>query len=457
MSFRNFFNRTDVVVWVILSFFSVLSVAFSYKVLSVYNEKKLVEYKHEYFSEQTYRFSYFINRVINEDFTLKENKKILEALSKEFSLKFELLDKSKEEILYQTKNLSEETNKDNLYSIDVSIIDNGEEIAYMRAHYDMKTQVISPALEIYQKKWEDSQRSLTIIILLALLMTSFIIAMVISKVMKPINDASIQVIKGNRDVHIPRSGTLEMKNLVGAVNSVLLEFHNMEEWRKQMMEDLTHELRTPLTSVLMMLEAIIDGVYPTSEKNLQDIYAEVERLSRLIFNVQNLSEAEGAKFKLNKREVNLINLIKSTYEGFLFVANQKEIDLYFNHPKRPCSIEVDPDRFVQVITNLISNALKYTPRKGTVEIGLEIEATEVVFYCLDNGIGISEEDQTLVFNRFYRAEKSRSRENGGTGIGLNISNALARAQGWDIGVESVLGEGSRFWIKIPIEDSKRLL
>lgn len=451
MQSNAFFKRTDVIIFIILVGFSLFAALFHHQATATYNEKKLIEYKKDYYSEQIYRFSYFIHAQIGMDLTSIESKKVYEDLSKEFSLQFQILDEQKENIIYQTENFNMDIEES--YHLDVSIIDNGQQLGYMRAHYDLANQVVSPALEKYQKELEDRRFLISKIIFITLLIFSIIISLLVSRFMKPINTASMQVLKGNRDVHIPRNGTLEMKNLVDAVNSVLLEFHNMEEWRKQMMEDLTHELRTPLTSVLMMLEAIIDGVYPTTDESLQDIYAEVERLSRLIFNVQNLSEAEGAKFKLNKQKVNLINLIKSTYEGFLFVAQQKNIKLSFNHPKRPSIAVVDPDRFVQVITNLISNALKYTPENGEVEIGLDVSPDKITFYCVDNGIGISEEDQTLVFNRFYRAERSRSRENGGSGIGLNISNALARAQGWDIGVESVLGEGSRFWVTIPIENS----
>lgn len=447
---KDYFRKTEVVLFSLLSGISLITAGIMYITTSIYSDKQLWNYKIAYYTEQTYKMSYFLSSNIEGKLNEKENNRLYDELSTEFSTRYELLDKELEEIIYQaglTNSGIEEP-----FHIEAPIILDGILLGYMRAHYDLDGQAISPSFVEYQKNIKSQRAFVTKATIIFLIICSFLVAKFLSIPIKATFAMTLKVLQGKRYVNVPQSGTLEMRYLVDSVNLVLVEFNNMEDWRKQMMEDLTHELRTPLTSVLLMMEAIIDGVYPTSKKNLQDIYQEVDRLSRLIFNVQNLSEAEGAKFRLNIEKINITPLIKSTYEGFLFVAKQKNIKMHFNHPNRPCVAEVDADRFIQVITNLISNALKYTPDGGKVEIGLDIYPEEFVLYCLDNGIGLSEEEQKLVFNRFYRVEKSRSRENGGSGIGLNISNALVQAHGWELGVQSEVDVGSRFWVAIPISN-----
>lgn len=444
---KDFWTKTKTLVFIILISFSLFSVAGIYLAMSSGIEREFTEYKKDYFTEQTHKMSNFISVNSTETLLSAERVKMYQNLSKEFSIPFEIHSEDST-YPYFTAGVID-TDDPKIFTVNVPIISNGNVNGYIKTFYDVDNQIISPAIT----KYENRIKGLLTFVSTILLGTLFIFSVMLARLLaKPVEKASklvLKVIKGNRDIHIPRGGTTESRYLIDGINSVLVEFRNMENWRKQMMEDLTHELRTPLTSVLAIMEAMIDGIYPTNNKYLQDVYDEVDRLSRLLINVQNLSEAESARFKLNVIEVNLVNIIKSTYEGFLYIAHQKDIHFHFNYPNKPCLAEVDPDRFIQVITNLISNALKYTRPKGTVEIGIEFLENGIEFYCVDNGIGISEEDQLLVFNRFYRVEKSRSRQSGGSGIGLNVSEALVQAQGWDIGVVSILGEGSRFWVRIP--------
>jgi signal transduction histidine kinase len=170
--------------------------------------------------------------------------------------------------------------------------------------------------------------------------------------------------------------------------------------------------------------------------------------------LEKLSDAEGARFQLNIQRVDMSQLVRDVYEGFVFMSKGKSIRLTFQKPHVPCYAEVDPDRIIQVISNLLSNAIKYTPSGGAVEVGLYPARNEIVVYCQDNGIGISETELTLIFNRFYRVDKSRSRHNasGGIGVGLSIAKALVEAHGGMIGAESVLGKGSKFYFCIEAAD-----
>lgn len=450
MLFKEYLKSTQAALFILLSCFSIVFIVILYVTWSIYAEKEFVQYKKEYYTEQTYNMSYIFSMNIRGSLEAEENKALYKTVSHKFSALIEFLNEDLNKVIY--KNEKDYVKDQDLFHVDAPIFLNDETLGYLRAYYNLDNQLLSPALTRLQKDLRDRRTLIVQIATVLLIVSAFIISKILAKPVKDSSISALQVLRGDREIKIDRKGTTEMKHLIDTANGLLTEFNNMENWRKQMMEDLTHELRTPLTSVLTMLEAIIDGVYSTKKETMQEIYEEVDRLSRLIINVQNLSEAEGARFDLHIQKVNIVDLIKGIYDGFLFVAKQKEIKLLFNYANKPCIADVDPDRFIQVITNIISNALKYTPCQGTVEIGLESNDNELVFYCLDNGMGISKENQSLVFNRFFRTDQSRSRENGGSGIGLNISKALVEAHEGEIGVESELGEGSRFWVKLPVNN-----
>lgn len=446
---KGFFTKTRTLLLVLLLFISFVSVSGVYLATSIGIKKKVMDYKKEYFTEQAHNMVFFITEQVDETLTLADNDKMYNRLKNEFSIPFDIYSEDLSQTLYQSDLRA--VDDTNILTNDIPIIIDGVKHGYLRTYYDLQSQILSPGLAKYEHGIGKLVLIASVVVFIVLVIISFFVSKYLAKPEEKAAKSVDVVLKGNRDVRIPRGGTTEFRLIIDGINSVLTEFRNMENWRRQMMEDLAHELRTPLTSVLAIMEAMIDGIYPTNEKYLTDMYNEVDRLSRLLINVENLSEAESARFKLNMEEVNLMTLIKSTYGGFLFVAQQKEIQFHLSYPNRPCIVEVDPDRFIQVITNIISNALKYTPAGGTVVVGIVFLHDEVEFYCQDNGIGISEEEQQFVFNRFYRVEKSRSRKSGGSGIGLNVSKALAEAQGWNIGVTSELDKGSRFWVRIPLK------
>ncbi|WP_251573251.1 cell wall metabolism sensor histidine kinase WalK [Paenibacillus sp. MER TA 81-3] len=247
-----------------------------------------------------------------------------------------------------------------------------------------------------------------------------------------------------------------MAILIATINSLLAEFDRQESWRTQLMQDLTHELRTPLTAVLSRLDAIIDGIYPLTKDNMLSILTDIERLYRLIEDMEKLSEAEGARFELNLQPLEMTRVVRGVYEGFLFLSKEKEIKFVFEKPHTPCFLDADPDRMVQILSNVIYNAIKYTPRGGSVVLGLSCNQGDTLIYCRDNGIGITTVDLPHIFHRFYRADKSRSRDSGGLGVGLSIAKALVESNRGTIWAESEQGEGSTFWIRFPEQNRLNL-
>ncbi|GIN74875.1 hypothetical protein J14TS2_53500 [Bacillus sp. J14TS2] len=447
---KSFFKRTEVSIFMILFIISLLGLIGIYYTLWFSTDRLLTEYKQKYFSEKAYQMSFFFRADLKDPLEASANRKRFEQMAQEYATPVEFVQEDTRQILY--KNKLDYSKYNDPYVVELPIVKDGKTLGYLHAYYDMKEDLSSPA--ILRLEEELTHRRIYILIFASFLalIISLIIAKRYAEPMKISARYAEKILKGNREEFVPRVGTTETKQLIDSINNLLIEFNNVENWRKQMMEDLTHELRTPLTSVLARLEAIVDGVYPKTDKNLQDIYEEVERFSRLVSNVQQLSEAEGARFKLKIRKIYVTDLVRGVYEGFLFIAKQRKIKMHFNSPSMPCTAYIDPDRMIQVITNLLSNALKYTPPGGDVWVTIEILDDHFVFYCQDNGIGISEDELNLVFNRFYRIDKSRSRDYGGSGIGLSISKALVHAHGGQIGVESELEKGSIFWVEIPLDN-----
>jgi signal transduction histidine kinase len=267
--------------------------------------------------------------------------------------------------------------------------------------------------------------------------------------LKNVYDLANQISLGKRDITIPVKGPEEVRRLAATLNEMSKELKKQEDWRHHLMEDLAHELRTPLTSLLSQIEAIVDGVYEADNERMQDIYEELIRLSRLVNDLERLSEAEGARFTMNIRRTNMVQLAKRVYSNYLPVARSKSIKLNFESANVPCYAEVDRDKIVQVISNLVLNAIKYTPEGGKVTLGVDWNVNETIIYCEDNGMGISEQDLPYIFNRLYRADKSRSRFSGGVGLGLSIAKALVEAHDGKIEAESQLGKGSRFTVTLP--------
>ncbi|MDL1163499.1 HAMP domain-containing sensor histidine kinase, partial [Yersinia pestis] len=332
----------------------------------------------------------------------------------------------------------------------------GQLIGVLDATVDLDHDFNLPSVSFFSSALLGGSGGVAILLLCLIVVICYLLA---KRLSKPLRLSSLQakrIAGGHRDTLITETGTLELNQLITSMNKLVVDLNNQEHWREQSMQDLTHELRTPLTSMLSRMEALIDGIYPANEENLNRIYAEIDRLCRLVDDVEKLSEAEGAKFQLDTELIDIRNLVKDVYENLIFLAKSKDINFTLHTIYTPCHVEVDPDRFVQIMTNIISNAIKYTAIGGSIDVGVTIDHKEMVtIYCRDNGIGISEHDLPLIFNRFYRADKARTRDTGGIGVGLSIAKALIEAHGGTVQAESKIGEGSMFRIDIPLVRSPK--
>jgi signal transduction histidine kinase len=218
--------------------------------------------------------------------------------------------------------------------------------------------------------------------------------------------------------------------------------------RRAMLADVSHELRTPLTIIQGNVEGILDGMYPADETRLKSILDETQILARLVEDLRTLSLAESGALQLKREPTDLASLIRETVAAFQSQADAAGLRIETLLGKDELSLEIDPERIRQVLTNLLSNALRYSPRGGTVKLGLtelaESGERRVVISVEDSGPGIAPEDLPHVFDRFYKSADSR-----GMGLGLSIAKYIVDAHGGEIKAESEAGNGTKISFALP--------
>jgi signal transduction histidine kinase len=272
---------------------------------------------------------------------------------------------------------------------------------------------------------------------------------------KDVTKAARQISEGNLEERIHRkTNTTEIAELAGAVNSLAESLQKQESLRKQLTADVAHELRTPLATLQSHLEAMIDGVWEADKERLALIHDEAARLSKLVRSLEELTQYDKDNIKLNLAPVDLAALLRRVAKTFEAEARTKGIWLETAGLELPASgpagtVTGDWDKLTQAFINLVSNAVKYTPEGG--RISLSLEAGESGFWAVvsDTGSGIPAEDLPFIFERFFRADPSRNKHTGGTGIGLAIVQSIVRAHRGQVWVTSEPGKGSAFRVFLP--------
>lgn len=244
------------------------------------------------------------------------------------------------------------------------------------------------------------------------------------------------------------------KGLITVLQDIT-EQKKLEEMQKEFVANVSHELRTPLTTIKTYTETLLDGALDdrdTSEHFLQVVNHESDRMTMLVQDLLELSRLDNKQIKFSMNKVNLTDLIIQCYEKYKILADKKEQEMTFDIPEKAFSIMADTHRIEQVVKNIISNAVKYSPEGAKITLGLKQHFDMVQISIKDTGMGIPEEDIARIFERFYRVDKARSRAMGGTGLGLAITKEIVEHHGGEIFVESTYGEGSIFYINLPLYD-----
>ena len=297
----------------------------------------------------------------------------------------------------------------------------------------------------------------TIAALIAALLASYFISRQVVTPMLRMMSLSHRIAEGEYEERLALPGGQqgdqidELGQLALSFNQMADKLEKTETMRRQLIGDVTHELRTPLTAVKGYLEGLMDGVLPGDPETYQQIHSEIDRLQRLVNDLQELSRVEAGAIQLQLAPVSPASLIERIQSTLVRQFEDKNIQLETDVEPNLPDILVDKDRIIQVLTNLVGNALQYTSSGGKVSVMVRREKSEILFSVKDTGIGISAEQLTFIFNRFYRTDKSRNRTSGGSGIGLTIAKALVQAHHGKIWAESDgEGKGSTFSFLIPL-------
>ena len=290
-----------------------------------------------------------------------------------------------------------------------------------------------------------------VLLILASTIMGFIISRSITRPINKLMTKAKYISKGEYDKKIEiNTDILEINDLTNSINNLSQSIKEQENIRKRLTGDISHELKTPLTNIQSHLEAMIDGIWEPTEERLLSVKEEAERLSSLVSDMQKLNKYDESSIKLKKDNVNISDIICFVIFQFSNLAKSKNIKIEYE--KKNINLYCDKDKITQALVNILSNAIRYSNEGSTIFIEEKLKDNKVIISIEDQGIGISEEDLKYVFERFYRADKSRTRATGGTGIGLTIVKSIVSSHGGEVKLESKLGEGSKFTIILPKED-----
>lgn len=291
----------------------------------------------------------------------------------------------------------------------------------------------------------------------AVIVVSFLFARYMAAPILQLNKAALDIARGNLDRKIDLRRNDEFGTLADSLNHMAKTLRADNEKLKQLNEkqsqffaDITHEVRNPLHTISGSLEMLELKNLPVEKKKqyMNTAQKQIKRVARLFEDIKTLQRYDFDESFLNRTDFDLQELINEAKSVHQPIAEKKGLSLTAENVL-PCRVNGDPDKLEQVIDNLISNAIKYT-LEGNIEVGYTIHEEVVEVYVKDTGPGISEEHLERLFDRFYRTDKARSRDKGGTGLGLSVVKGILNAHQSEIKVESKKGVGSRFYFTLPI-------
>ncbi len=289
--------------------------------------------------------------------------------------------------------------------------------------------------------------------ILVALVIGVLLARTLTGPLQALTQAAQRITQGQLEQQVRVRSNDEIGQLAGAFNRMSQEVARVNQARRQMTADIAHDLRTPLTVISGYIESMRDGVLKPTPQRLSLIYSEIERLQNLVGDLKTLSLADTGELSLNPQNISPKNLLDRAARLFLLQAEQQNVVLRVNASDELPEIFVDEARMMQVLGNLISNALRYTPSEGKVTLSAQISRGWLEIGVQDTGEGISAEELPYIFNRFHRADKSRHTETGESGLGLAIVKALVESHGGTVSADSTPGEGTMIHLLLPVKET----
>lgn len=282
-----------------------------------------------------------------------------------------------------------------------------------------------------------------------------IVTLLISgRILRPVGHltkAAEKMAQGDLSARVPVESDDELGQLAAAFNSMAGNISQQEQLRRNMVGDVAHELRTPLTNLRGYLEAVRDGLITPDAALVDNLYEETMLLTRLVRDLHELAQAEAGQITLVCTPTPLVEVVEQAVDILRPQADAKGVALKVDVPPTLPIVSIDRERIGQVIRNLLNNALAHTPEGGAIDVSATRENGSVWVSVCDTGEGIGPEHLPHVFDRFYRADRSRARLTGGSGLGLAIVKQLVQAHGGVITAESQVGQGSTFKFSVPVD------
>jgi signal transduction histidine kinase len=299
--------------------------------------------------------------------------------------------------------------------------------------------------------FRDSLWLAAIVAIIVAIALGLLFSRLISRPMRQLALSARRIATGDFSQRIASSTDDEIGEVSVAFNSMAEQLEKKENSRRQLLADTAHELRNPLSIIQGNLEAWLDGVISPTPEQVASVYDETVLLSRLITDLRELSLAEAGQLKLHQEATDLRDLVAAEISGIQKRCRDKGISISAKLPRKLPQLFIDKDRIRQVLHNLIDNAIRHTPARGSIKVSASADTPGWVTVSVsDTGSGIAAEDLPLVFDHFYKADRSRQRGHGGAGIGLALVKQLVELHGGSVWAESKSGKGSTFYLTLPV-------
>jgi len=284
------------------------------------------------------------------------------------------------------------------------------------------------------------------------LVLGILLSRTLTRPIRELTQATHAVSEGDLSQQVPVRSNDELGELAQAFNKMSSELSRSINARKQMTADIAHELRTPLSLIIGHAEAVHDGVLPPTRENFEIIREESTRLEHLVNDLRILSLADAGELSIQPQPIQPQRLLQDVASTYQYEAQRKNVKLELEIASPLPTIEVDPGRMTQVLTNILENALRHTPEDGRIVLSAKGVGDRVELAIQDSGPGLAAEDLNRIFDRFYRTDASRQRDGafaGGSGLGLAIARSIVQAHGGSIVAESEQGKGLRVILGLP--------
>lgn len=346
---------------------------------------------------------------------------------------------------------------DSIVSSDITLTD-GEIVGTVRLWAFGSDALLTQADATFRTNSYTAILAAAIIAVILASIIGFLISRKLSAPIGTITATARQIRNGDLSARTGLKGSDELGQLGETFDDMATSLEKDIKHERRLTSDVAHELRTPLMAMQATVEAMQDGVYPTDAEHLEVVAAEVRRLSRLVGAMLQLSRLENGKTPFRPEETDLVWLVKSLVTSQEQLFEDKGLQLRFadETPSQALIADVDPDLIRQAVVNLMSNAMRYTPSGGWVLVAITQDHADALISVSDTGIGIAKEDLPRTFSRFWRSDASREMESGGLGVGLAVTKEIVDRHNGTITVESELGKGTTFTLRIPLHRTRTL-